>query len=92
MYDTFYLFQDLHEKLLNCYKSVSGGNFSNLPNDNYIYSYIGYHLNEAEMWSEFPNLYLDLEFIGAKLKVTGPGDLLVDYKKYSRFITGEVSK
>jgi hypothetical protein len=48
-------------------------------------------LNEAEMWSEFPNLYLDLEFIGAKLKVTGPGDLLVDYKKYSSFITGKVS-
>jgi hypothetical protein len=25
------------------------------------------------------------------LKVTGPGDLLVDYKKYSSFITGGVS-
>jgi hypothetical protein len=43
------------------------------------------------MWSEFPKLYLDLEFIGAKLKVTGPGDLLVDYKKYGSFITGGVS-
>jgi hypothetical protein len=44
------------------------------------------------MWSEFPKLYLDLEFIGDKVKVTGPGDVLVDYKKYSKFIVGDVSK
>jgi hypothetical protein len=85
------LLQELHKKLLDRYKSVSGGKFSNLPNDNYIYFYIGHHLNEAQMWSEFPGLYLDLEFVGAKLKATGPGDLLVDYKKYRRFITRDVS-
>lgn len=87
----FSLLQDLHKKLLDSYKSVSGGKFSNLPNDNYIYFYIGHHLSEAQMWSEFPGLYLDLEFVGAKLKATGPGDLLVDYKKYRRFIAGDVS-
>ncbi|XP_069696583.1 apoptotic protease-activating factor 1-like isoform X2 [Periplaneta americana] len=81
--------KELHRKLLNCYKSVSGSSFSNLPNDNYIYSYIGYHLYEAELWSMFPKLYLDLEFIGSKLKVTGPGDLLVDYKKYSKYIIAD---
>lgn len=79
--------KELHKKLLDSYKSVSGGKLSNLPNDNYIYFYIGHHLNEAQMWSEFPELYLDLEFVGAKLKATGPGDLLVDYKKYHRLIT-----
>jgi apoptotic protease-activating factor len=88
----FCLFQDLHSKLIDSYRSASSGNFSNLPNDNYIYSYIGYHLHEAQMWSEFPKLYLDLEFIGAKVKVTGPGDVLVDYKKYRKFIVGDVSK
>ena len=85
------LLQELHKKLLDSYKSVSGGKFSNLPNDNYIFFYIGHHLNEAQMWSEFPELYLDLEFVGAKLKATGPGDLLVDYKKYRKFITTDVS-
>jgi apoptotic protease-activating factor len=79
-------------KLINSYRSVSGVNFSNLQNDNYIYSYIGYHLYEAQMMSEFPKLYLDLDFVGAKLKVTGPGDILVDYKKYRVFIIGDVSK
>ncbi|KAJ9575328.1 hypothetical protein L9F63_025720, partial [Diploptera punctata] len=77
----------LHKRLLDCYMTVCKGNFSELPNDNYIFSYIGHHLYEAEMWSEFPKLYLDLEFIGAKLKITGPGDLLVDYKKYRKHIT-----
>lgn len=85
------LLQELHKKLLDRYKSVSGGKLSNLQNDNYIYFYIGRHLNEAQMWSEFPVLYLDLEFVGAKLKATGPGDLLVDYKKYHKFITRDVS-
>lgn len=85
------LLQELHKKLLVSYKSVSGGKYSDLPNDNYIYCYIGHHLNEAQMWSEFPGLYLDLEFVGSKLKATGPGDLLVDYKKYRRFITRDVS-
>ena len=83
--------QDLHKKLLDSYKSVSGGKFSNLPNDNYIYFYIGHHLLEAQMLSEFPGLYLDLEFVGAKLKATGPADLLVDYKKYRTLITRDVS-
>ncbi|KDR14803.1 Apoptotic protease-activating factor 1 [Zootermopsis nevadensis] len=41
------------------------------------------------MWYEFPKLYLDLEFIGAKLKVTGPLHILVDYRKYSAFIVGD---
>ncbi|PSN50314.1 hypothetical protein C0J52_10118 [Blattella germanica] len=46
------------------------------------------------MWHMFPKLYLDLEFVGAKLKYTGPGDVLVDYKKYNQLITngGELHK
>lgn len=77
--------------MLNAYNDVCHGDFSKLPNDNYIFSYIGYHISEAEMWDEFYSLFIDLNFIGAKLKVTGPGDLLVDYKKYRSYITRGVS-
>ncbi|XP_066999982.2 apoptotic protease-activating factor 1 [Anabrus simplex] len=73
---------DRHRKLLDKYRAVCGGNYAKLPNDNYIFYYIGYHLYEAKWLPMFKKLFLDLEFIGAKLKVTGPGDILVDFRKY----------
>lgn len=43
--------------------SVSGGSFANFPIGN-SNSSTGYNLSEAEIWSMFPKLELDLESIG----------------------------
>lgn len=39
----------------------------------------------------FSTLYFDLEFLQAKLRVTGPADLIRDFKKYRGLITNGVS-
>lgn len=80
-----------HKKIINEYKRISNGNFANLPNDNYIFQYIGYHLYEAQMFNEFSKIYFDLNFIGAKIKATGIADLLRDFEVYVKHITHDVS-
>lgn len=80
-----------HKKLILAYKQKSNGDFAQLPNDNYIFQYIGYHLYEAKMHNEFTPLYFDLNFISAKIKATGIADLLGDYKIYEKEITSNVS-
>lgn len=79
-----------HRKLISAYKSISNNNFANLPNDNYIFQYIGYHLKEAQLFNEF-KIYFDLNFIGAKIKAIGTADLLRDFHLYKEFITLNVS-
>ena len=37
----------------------------------------------------FSDIYLDLGFVEANLKATGPVDLLSDYKRYREYIIGE---
>ncbi|XP_049805088.1 apoptotic protease-activating factor 1-like [Schistocerca nitens] len=81
--------RELHRKLLEAYSKICDGDFSKLPNDNYIYTYFGYHIDEAEMWDLYSNLFISLPFVQAKLKVTGPGDLLLDYRKYRSNIDKE---
>lgn len=39
----------------------------------------------------FPKVYLNLLFIGQKIRITGPADLLVDIRKYHEFIVADVS-
>lgn len=80
-----------HKKIINEYRRISNGNFANLPNDNYIFQYIGYHLYEAQMFNEFSTMYFDLNFIGAKIKATGIADLLRDFELYAKYITHHVS-
>lgn len=80
-----------HRKLINEYKRISNGSYDNLPNDNYIFQYIGYHLYKAKMFDEFSKLYFDLNFIGAKIKATGIADLLRDFEAYASNITHNVS-
>jgi hypothetical protein len=82
----FLLLQSLHLKLINRYKSVCGGDLSRLPrNDNYFFYYIGYHIAGSKQYDMFPEWYFNLDFLDAKLKVAGPGDLLLDYKRYSPY-------
>ncbi|KAK5650442.1 hypothetical protein RI129_001471 [Pyrocoelia pectoralis] len=75
-----------HKKLISAYKRVSNDNFANLPNDNYIYQYLGYHLKQAQCFNEF-SVYFDLKFIGAKIRAIGTADLLRDYQVYKTYIT-----
>lgn len=79
-----------HKKIVNQYRRIADGDFANLPNDNYIFQYIGYHLHEAQMYSEFSEIYFDLNFIGAKIKATGIADLLRDFEVYVKYITRDV--
>lgn len=80
-----------HNKLIGAYKRKCDGDFSQLPNDNYIYQYIGYHLKQARLFSEFSIIYFDLNFIGSKIKATGIADLIRDFEVYEHYITHDVS-
>ncbi|XP_028982158.1 apoptotic protease-activating factor 1 [Diachasma alloeum] len=78
---------DMHKDFINKYDKSCNGDFSKLPKDNYSFSYIGHHLEQAEMAGKFPVLYLDFNFICAKICNSGINDLLIDLKKYRKYIT-----
>lgn len=70
-----------HKKLVMSYLEACSGNFSQLPDDNYIFLYIGHHLLEANMLDMF-EIYFDLLFIEAKIKAAGVADVLRDFELY----------
>lgn len=78
---------NMHRDFVEKCRSYCNGDFSKLPADNYSFSYIGHHLEQANMTAEFQNLYLDFNFICAKICNSGLNDLLIDLKKYRKFIT-----
>ncbi|CAH1401984.1 unnamed protein product [Nezara viridula] len=87
--------QELHKHFILNYKDECQGIWSNLPkNDNYIFYYIGYHLKKAGVAFHhyFNNLYFDLPFLEAKLRVCGPADLIQDYKNYKSLITSQTDE
>lgn len=77
----------MHRSIIQKYRQYCNNDFSKLPDDNYIYSYIGYHLEQAKLFKEFQLLYLDFYFIQAKLKHASLNDLLLDLRKYGEYIT-----
>ncbi|XP_029674820.1 uncharacterized protein LOC115242566 isoform X2 [Formica exsecta] len=77
----------MHKSVIEKYREHCNNDFSKLPDDNYIYSYIGHHLEEAKLFEEFPKLYLDFSFIQAKIMHSGLTDLLLDLQKYKDYIT-----
>lgn len=77
--------KEKHQRLINAYKKSCNGDLSRLTNDNYIYQYVGYHLKHSDSVKDF-KIYFDLKFIGAKIKATGIGDILKDFKIYSKEI------
>lgn len=79
----------LHRSVVNKYRNRCNNDFSKLENDNYIHSYIGYHLEQAKLYDEFQTLYLNFDFIQAKIIHSGLSDLLLDLKKYREYITRE---
>ncbi|XP_043496185.1 apoptotic protease-activating factor 1 isoform X3 [Polistes fuscatus] len=77
---------EMHKFFIEKYRKYCNNDFSKLPDDNYSYSYIGHHLELAKMYAEFPTLYLDFNFLEAKLNHTGLCDLLIDFNKYKKYI------
>lgn len=60
-----------------------------IPDDNYFYYYIGYHLIEAKMEDLFPKLYFDFEFLEEKLRTTGLANTLGDLYLYAKYISDD---
>lgn len=79
----------LHRKLISGYDRITDGDYANLPNDNYSFQFIGYHLFHAEDFGKF-NVYFDFKFLERKLRAVGKEDLLRDMQKYEAFITRKV--
>ncbi|XP_043482771.1 apoptotic protease-activating factor 1-like isoform X2 [Leptopilina heterotoma] len=76
-----------HRSFIKKYQNVCNNDFSKLPNDNYGYSYIGHHLEQAKLYDSFEKIYLNLEFIQAKIINAGLNDLLIDLEKYEQYIS-----
>ncbi|KAL0830687.1 hypothetical protein ABMA28_002824 [Loxostege sticticalis] len=64
-----------------------------ITDDGYIAFYIGYHIlntkNLNNRWSLFNKLYLDLKFLGNKVRLTGPADVILDLQKYETQIVND---
>nr|XP_022905810.1 apoptotic protease-activating factor 1 isoform X1 [Onthophagus taurus] len=81
---------DGHQRLIDNYMISCNNDYAKLPDDNYIYQYIGYHLKEAGYVDKF-KIYFDLNFIDAKIKAAGVGDLLRDFDLYEKQILNDPS-
>lgn len=79
--------RDKHRLFIERYRNYCKKDFSKLPNDNYSLSYIGHHLEQAEYFDEFHSLYTNFDFLQSKINYTGLSDLLIDLKKYRKYIT-----
>ena len=66
------------------------GNFSEMIDDGYIHRNLVRHMLKAGMWQEALALLVSLEWITAKLRATGPADLLSDYINMMECIGSEV--
>lgn len=56
-----------------------------LPDDKYIAFYIGYHLDQSKCHNSvliFNKLFLNLKFLGNKVRLTGAADVMMDLEKY----------
>ena len=86
------LLTERHRSFIQKYRDVCKDDFSKLPDDNYSYSYIGHHLEQAQLYELFEKVYLNLEFIQAKIMNAGLSDLLIDIEKYGKYITRNYSE
>ncbi|XP_015776356.1 PREDICTED: apoptotic protease-activating factor 1-like [Acropora digitifera] len=69
----------LHKKLVDRYGKVYKEKFSDMIDDGYIHWNLLRHMIKAGQLKLAQDLVTDLKWLAAKLKVTGPADLLNDY-------------
>lgn len=86
----------LHSDFLKSYQyDVNKQPPVEITDDGYIAFYIGYHIkntkNHSNRWKLFNQLYLDLKFLGNKVRLTGPADVILDLQKYENHIANDVS-
>ena len=79
----------LHKDFVEEYLRLAEGQYEKMTCDGYIFSHLGYHLQMGGLTPLFPDIYLNLGYVEANLKATGPVDILSDYRKYKMFIMGE---
>lgn len=77
---------EMHKSVIEKYYKYCANDLSKLPDDNYIYLYIGYHFEQAKLFDQLSQLYLNFDFIQAKIMCTGLSDLLLDIKKYGKYM------
>uniref|UniRef100_UPI00358F2474 apoptotic protease-activating factor 1 isoform X2 n=1 Tax=Myxine glutinosa TaxID=7769 RepID=UPI00358F2474 len=61
----------LHEELLCKYRQRCADDFTQLPNDGYIYHYLCYHLVQAGQLENLRRLMFSLDWINSKLRMVG---------------------
>ncbi|XP_047518142.1 apoptotic protease-activating factor 1 isoform X2 [Pieris napi] len=79
----------LHCDLLKNYNYDANNVPVDIEDDGYIAFYIGYHLYNTKnlnLQSLFEKLFLDLKFLGNKVRLTGPADVILDLQKYENYI------
>ncbi|XP_052755210.1 uncharacterized protein LOC113509900 isoform X2 [Galleria mellonella] len=84
----------LHCDFLKSYHYDNRSNTTvQIIDDGYIAFFIGYHLlntnNLDNKWDLFSRLYLDLKFLGNKVRLTGEADVMFDLQKYEEYIAKE---
>lgn len=80
--------QEIHKRLIDNYDLLINGNYAKLPDDNYSFHFIGYHMSEAREFAKF-EMYFNLEFLEAKIRAVGKDDVLTDMETYRDLITGK---
>lgn len=85
----------LHENFLKSYHYDITNPPLDIEDDGYIAFYIGHHIlktkNLGNKWCLFNKLFLDLKFLGNKVRLTGSADVILDLQKYETYIAEDVS-
>ncbi|KRX68460.1 Apoptotic protease-activating factor 1, partial [Trichinella sp. T9] len=76
----------LHQKLLGNYLKVADDCWGKLPDHEYIFTFLGYHLFRADKFASFSDVFLNLKFLAKKIALCGPSSVLNDLIYYRKFI------
>ncbi|KRX50870.1 Apoptotic protease-activating factor 1, partial [Trichinella murrelli] len=80
------LHRTLHQKLLGNYLKVADDCWGKLPDHEYIFTFLGYHLFRADKFASFSDVFLNLKFLAKKIALCGPSSVLNDLIYYRKFI------
>lgn len=85
----------IHDLFLNSYDYTRNNAPVEILDDGYIAFFVGYHIlntrNLNDKWSLFKKLFLNLKFLGNKVRLTGSADVILDLRKYESNIAADVS-